>query len=214
MQVRIFERCHACVPLHFRQIEQYLNKISGPLADRIDIHVEVGPTLQRSARRGGGGLLDANSRPGGTSAPHTAGPRILQCPCADTSAAEAMRAGRCRRRRAGNGRAPMGFSARAHDRILKVARTVADLDQSDGVSAVAEAIQYRSLDRNYWSRPTARSSGTRSRLVWICPPSVRNAVLRVIESPHEIPLRLLRHCHFALPNCFLAVLAQRRQNAV
>ena len=46
----------------------------------------------------------------------------------------------------------MGFSARAHDR-LKVARTVADLDGADGVSAkhVAEAIQYRSLDRNYWS---------------------------------------------------------------
>jgi magnesium chelatase family protein len=47
----------------------------------------------------------------------------------------------------------MSLSARAHERILKVARTVADLDRSDTVGAkhVAEAIQYRSLHRNYWS---------------------------------------------------------------
>lgn len=47
----------------------------------------------------------------------------------------------------------MGLSARAHDKILRISRTIADLDQSDQITAahVSEAINYRTLDRQFWS---------------------------------------------------------------
>jgi magnesium chelatase family protein len=136
------------------QIQQYLNKISGPLLDRIDIHVEVpavpfkelrGETVVTSSAEIRGRVEQARSvqQARGFYNAHVPA-RLVRKVSALDDAGERTLEMAVRR---------MGFSARAHDRILKVARTIADLDQSAGVSAkhVAEAIQYRSLDRNYWS---------------------------------------------------------------
>jgi magnesium chelatase family protein len=136
------------------QIQQYLGKISGPLLDRIDIHVEVpavpykelrGPSTAESSAdirvRVERARLVQQAR-GYYNARMPS--RMIRKQCALDDSGERTLEMAVRR---------MGFSARAHDRILKVARTVADLDESSSVTAkhVAEAVQYRSLDRNYWS---------------------------------------------------------------
>ena len=140
-----------CTPA---QIQQYLGKISGPLLDRIDIHVEV-PAVPYKELRG-----DSASEPSAAIRERVEQARAVQqrrggynarMPsnqirklCVLDDAGERTLEMAVRR---------MGLSARAHDRILKVARTVADLGGSESVSAkhVAEAVQYRSLDRNYWN---------------------------------------------------------------
>jgi magnesium chelatase family protein len=136
------------------QVQQYLNKISGPLLDRIDIHVEVPAVPFKELRGEGGTTSSAEIRArveqarrlqqmrGYYNAQMPA--RLVRKLCALDDAGERTLEMAVRR---------MGFSARGHDRILKVARTIADLDESAGVSAkhVAEAVQYRSLDRNYWT---------------------------------------------------------------
>jgi hypothetical protein len=135
-------------------IQRYLGKISGPLFDRIDIHVEVPAVPYKELR----GNAAAESSAGIRARVETAravqqargyynsrmpSPHIRK-QCALDDSGERTLEMAVRR---------MGLSARAHDRILKVARTLADLDGSAGVSAkhVAEAVQYRSLDRNYWT---------------------------------------------------------------
>lgn len=136
------------------QIQHYLGKISGPLLDRIDIHVEV-PAVPFKELRGDSQAecsadirarveqaRDVQRRRGYYNARIPA--RDIRQVCALDDAGERTLEMAVRR---------MSLSARAHDRILKVARTVADLDGSAHVSAkhLAEAVQYRSLDRNYWT---------------------------------------------------------------
>jgi magnesium chelatase family protein len=134
-------------------IQRYLGKISGPLLDRIDLHIEVPAVPYQELRGKGVGASSSDMRERVAEArgiQHGRGFSNSSIPvqelrklCALDDAGEKTLELAVRK---------MGLSARAHDRILKVARTVADLDHADRVSAkhLAEAVQYRSLDRNYW----------------------------------------------------------------
>jgi magnesium chelatase family protein len=136
------------------QIQQYLGKISGPLLDRIDIHVEVPAVPYKELR--GNSVAESSAairaRVERVRAVQLARGyynsrmpvRMIRKQCALDESGERTLEMAVRR---------MGLSARAHDRILKVARTIADLGESETVAAkhVAEAVQYRSLDRNYWT---------------------------------------------------------------
>ena len=141
-----------------RDIQNYLGRISGPLLDRIDLHVEVPQVKFRELQAAKPGETSAQIRERVIAARRIqqqrfAGKRVtcnarmgtreLKEFCAlDEAAAELLK----------HAMTDMGFSARAHDRILKVARTIADLAPSAGITAehLGEAIQYRSLDRQLW----------------------------------------------------------------
>ena len=140
-------------------IAKYLQRISGPLLDRIDIHIEV-PRLRQDEMIHGGGtgepsasirsrVLSARAqqkeRFNGTTMHCNAhmGARQIKhfCAVAD-DVKDLLRAAISQ----------LGLSARAYDRILKLARTIADLDAQKDIQLahVAEAIQYRALDRKLW----------------------------------------------------------------
>jgi magnesium chelatase family protein len=134
-------------------IQRYLGKISGPLLDRIDLHIEVPAVPYQELRSNSQGSTSAEiaARVAQARGVQTARgfynthipARQLRKLCALDAAGERTLEMAVRR---------MGLSARSHDRILKVARTVADLDGAASVSSkhLAEAVQYRSLDRTYW----------------------------------------------------------------
>ena len=153
-------------------IQRYVSKVSGPLLDRIDIHIEVPAVEYKELRGGQAGESSAAIRE-----------RVVR---ARTTQRQRFEAAEERTRGTAKGAAravfsnaqmssrqirvfcelnsdaermleramqQQGLSARAHDRILKVARTVADLagEPEIGVRHIAEAIQYRTLDRSYWA---------------------------------------------------------------
>jgi magnesium chelatase family protein len=142
-------------------IQRYVAKISGPLLDRIDIHIEV-PAVQYKELRAGAAaegsvqirarVLAARDRQRQRFKSH--GEKIYANSQMSTRQIRTYcELGPDAERLLERAMQQQGLTARAHDRILKVARTIADLEgaESLAVAHLAEAIQYRTLDRSYWS---------------------------------------------------------------
>ncbi|MDO4747723.1 MAG: YifB family Mg chelatase-like AAA ATPase [Eubacteriales bacterium] len=141
-------------------VRRYLSRISGPLLDRIDIHVEVPPVdydnltvksqeekSEDIRKRVNAARAIQTARYEGTSINCNANldASMFEKVCVIDDRANMLLKAAFER---------MGLTARAYDRILKVARTIADLDNSEIIRAshITEAIQFRSLDRKYWGR--------------------------------------------------------------
>ena len=135
-------------------IQRYLAKVSGPLLDRIDLHIEVPAVAYKELRTQASGHTSAQIRERVEAAREVQRgrgyynsqipPSQLRMHCALDDSGERTLETAVRR---------MNLSARAHDRMLRVARTIADLNGAENVSAkhLAEAVQFRNLDRNYWN---------------------------------------------------------------
>src|ERR1041385_8509560 len=143
------------------QIQRYVGKISGPLLDRIDIHIDV-PAVKFRDLTGEAPpetddsaairqrVISARDRTIQrftvekifSNAAMT--PRMIRAHCQIDAHSEKMLENAMRR---------LGLSARAYDRILKVSRTIADLEGAQAINSnhVSEAVGYRSLDRTYWT---------------------------------------------------------------
>ena len=146
-----------CTPL---RIQKYMAKISGPLLDRIDLHIEVPAVMYKELASKEAGEYSTSIRERVISArdiqmKRFEGRKGMYCN-ADMVPKDILMY--CKLDSAGEELFKMaitmlGLSARAYDRILKVARTIADLSQATSIKPehISEAIQYRSLDRNLWN---------------------------------------------------------------
>jgi magnesium chelatase family protein len=150
-----FRRECFCTP---PQIQRYMSKISGPLMDRIDIQVDV-PAVPYKDLAGGRSAESSEVIRHRVVAARNAqlrrffdehiysnaqmGPRLIRKHCVLSAECERIME---------NAVTKLGFSARGYDRILKVARTIADLEGAEDleVKHLSEAVQYRTLDRNLW----------------------------------------------------------------
>jgi magnesium chelatase family protein len=149
--------CHCTPPL----IQRYISKVSGPLLDRIDIHIEVPAVQYRELRGGAASESSASIRARVLKARELQGARFASAKEKIYSNAQMgtrqirmfCELGADAEKLLERAMQQQGLTARAHDRILKVARTIADLEgqASLTVGHIAEAIQYRTLDRSYWS---------------------------------------------------------------
>jgi magnesium chelatase family protein len=141
-------------------VQRYLNKVSGPLLDRIDLHVEVTPVSfdEMTANRKAESSLEIRQRV--IKARERQQERFKEYPEIYSNALMPPQMVKevCQINAAGKtllktAMERLGLSARAYDRILKVSRTIADLADTDKIQIehLAEAIQYRSLDREGWA---------------------------------------------------------------
>ena len=141
-------------------VQKYLNKISGPLLDRIDIHLEVIPVpfdklneeeaseksidIRKRVIKAREIQLERFTNEKEVHSNAQMSPRMIQEYCQLDKPSQALLK---------NAMEKLGLSARAYDRILKVSRTIADLEGSKNIKHlhIAEAIQFRSLDRDNWA---------------------------------------------------------------
>ena len=143
-------------------VRRYLDRVSGPLLDRIDIQIELGPVSFDEMHKGpADGVRSADIRArvnrarefatsrfpkgSGRFSNGALSPAEVRTFCVLDEGAEALLRGAFER---------LGLTARGHDRILRVARTIADLAESELIRKehLAEAISYRNLDRKFWNR--------------------------------------------------------------
>ncbi|HOP77630.1 MAG TPA: YifB family Mg chelatase-like AAA ATPase [Thermogutta sp.] len=147
-------QCHCTIP----QIERYMSKISGPLLDRIDIHLEVPAVPFHDLMASRPGLGSAEARAMVTQARRIQMQRLngTKARCNAEMTHQQLRrfcrlspGSRALLQAAVN---ELGLSARAHDKILRVARTIADLEGAEEINEMhlSEAIQYRTLDRSFF----------------------------------------------------------------